>query len=82
MQKVKKQQQKEKQEVKNTIECFSKFKNARMVRIAGSFMGGGFNISQNKIKAILENKEMLQKFANGEHDKDIDSLKEDEILML
>jgi hypothetical protein len=42
-----------------------------MVRIKGNFYKDGFNISKNKVKAILDNIDLLKKFANGEFDKDI-----------
>lgn len=53
---------------------------ARMVRIVGNFMGGGFNLSQNKLAAIFENLEELRPFAEGKYDKEIDELEEDDVL--
>jgi hypothetical protein len=79
MQKVKKQES-EKAEVVNKVDSFSKFQKARMVRITGSFMKGGFNISQNKVKAILENIDVMEKFVKGDFNSKIDELEEDEIL--
>ncbi len=69
------------------IEGYSRFfKNgkplSRMVRISGNFMGGGFNLSQNKVLAVLENIDELRKFAEGEYDPEIDELKEDDVLYL
>jgi len=81
MKKVKKSQEEEK-EIINKVESFSKFKKARMARISGNFMKGGFQLSQNKVKAVLDNIEVLKKFANGEFDKEIDELQDDEILEL
>jgi len=81
MNKVKKTKE-EKKEITPKVKSFSKFRNARMSRIEGNFMGGGFNISQNKVKAILDNIDILKKFANGDFDKDIDELSDDEILEL
>jgi hypothetical protein len=80
MKTVKKTETQKAEKTNPVVKSFSKFRNARMVRIEGSFMGGGFNISQNKIKAILANIEVLQNFANGDYDKQIDELKDDEIL--
>lgn len=80
MKKVKKEES-QKLEIKNIVESFYLYKGkSRMVKIKGSFFGGGFNLSQNKVKAVFENKELLQNFVNGDFDKDIDELQEDEIL--
>ena len=57
-----------------------KGKGSHMVRIAGNFYRGGFNISKNKIKAILTYADELKRFAKGEYDTDIDKLKEGEVL--
>ena len=51
-----------------------------MVRIKGNFFGGGFNLSKNKVKAVLDNLDILQKFAKGDFDKEINVLKPDEVL--
>ena len=51
-----------------------------MVRIRGNFMRGGFNISKNKVMAILDNLEVLKDFVSGEYDNDILALKENEKL--
>lgn len=66
--------------IENIVKHLYKWKNSRMVRIEGNFMNDGFNISQNKVRAILENKDVLQKFINGEFNTKIDELQEDEIL--
>lgn len=78
--KVKKENKSEEKVPVDIVKHFSKFKKARMVRIDGNFMGGGFRISQNKIKAILENIDVLSQFAHGDFDNQIDELQEDEIL--
>lgn len=51
-----------------------------MVRIKGDFMGGGFNLSKNKARAIVTNIDAIKKFADGEYDKDILKLGEEEVL--
>ena len=51
-----------------------------MVKIKGNFFRGGFNLSKNKVKAIIDNIELLQKFANGEFDKEINELNFDEVI--
>jgi len=78
--------------IPSTIEHFYKFvpkdkeglpklgSGVPMVKIKGNFYRGGFNLSKNKVKAVLDNLEVLQKFANGEFDKDIKELKEDEVI--
>jgi hypothetical protein len=58
-------------EIKPEIAYYYPFKGKPMVRIKGNFMKGGFSISRAKVKAILENREALEKFAAGEFDKDI-----------
>lgn len=58
----------------------SKGSSIAMVKIKGNFYRGGFNLSKNKVKAVLNNIELLQKFANGEFDKDINELKLDEVI--
>jgi len=82
MQKAQKEIAPEQTVIKNLVHSIFKFKNARMMRITGSFIKGGFNISQNKLKAILDNLETVQKFVKGEYNKEIDELKEDEILKM
>lgn len=82
MLKVKKPKEIEKKDITSEVKSLYKFKNARMIRVVGNFMGGGFNVSQNKVKAILENIEVMRKFANGEFDENIDELQEDEVLEL
>jgi len=82
MKKAKKTEAQKTEKQVPVVKSFSKFRSARMVRIEGSFMGGGFNISQNKIKAILadNNIEILKDFANNKFDQEIDELQDDEIL--
>lgn len=70
----------EKQTIQTKIEHFYNFKGRPMVRISGNFMGGGFNMSKNKIKAILDNGDGLFDFVNGKFDQEILELAEDEIL--
>ena len=81
MKKVKKQE-KEKEPVKNEVTHYSKFKGRPMVYIKGNFFNGGFAISKNKVKAILDNIEELKRFANGDYDERIMELEQDEILEL
>lgn len=50
-----------------------------MVRIKGDFFGGGFNLSKNKAKAILNNIDIIKEFADGQYDKAINKLKEGEV---
>ena len=71
-----------KSKVKPVVEGYYKFKTTSMARIKGNFMKGGFNISKNKVLAVIENLEELKKFANGDYDKQIDDLGEDEMLKL
>lgn len=62
------------------VEHYYKFKKAPMVKIKGNFMGGGFNLSKNKLIAVLANLEELKKFAAGTYDDKINALADDEIL--
>jgi len=77
--------------VPSTIEYFYKYSplnkdgslketSTPMVRIKGNFFKGGFNLSKSKVKAVLDNIELLQKFANGDLDKVINELEADEVL--
>lgn len=52
-----------------------------MVRIKGNFMGGGFNVSKNKVKAILAVSKKLAGFIDGDLDEEISKLKEGEYLV-
>lgn len=63
------------------IEHYSNYKSRPMVRIKGNFYGGGFNVSKNKILAILDNIDDLKEFAAGKYDKEIADLGEDEVLV-
>ena len=92
MKKVKLEKDSEGQEViKSTIEHFynyvpkdkdgnPKSSGTPMVRIKGNFYKGGFNLSKNKVKAVLDNLELMKQFANGDLDKQIEELKEDEVI--
>lgn len=62
------------------IEHYSNYKGTPMVRISGNFARGGFNMSRNKIKAVITNIDQLRKFAAGDFDTEILELKEDEVL--
>ncbi|HNR90739.1 MAG TPA: hypothetical protein PKM65_20555 [Spirochaetota bacterium] len=64
------------------VEFFYKYKGRPMVRVAGNFLGGGFNISQNKVRAILDNAEALRGFVKGEYDQAILGLEEDEVVVV
>lgn len=69
-------------EFHSKVEHFAQFKGKPMVFIAGSFYQGGFLISKNKVRAILDNADLLKKFVSGEWDAEIKKLKDDEILKL
>ena len=43
-------------------------------------MGGGFSLSKNKVKAVLDLADQLRPFANGEYDQAISELGENEAL--
>ena len=62
------------------IDYFYNFKGKPMVRIAGNFMSGGFNLSKNKVKAVLDNAAVLKDFADGKLDSGLSELAEDEVL--
>lgn len=71
-----------KKEVAPVVEGFSLFRGkARMVRIKGNFKGGGFILSQNKARALLANKALIEKFARGDFDAEIDKLADDEMFV-
>ena len=76
MKKVKKEEE-VKTENKPVVEHFYRWKKAPMVRIKGNFFGGGFNMSKNKIKAILDNAAILKDFANGKLTEEIMELADD-----
>jgi len=63
--------------IETKIEHFYRFKGHNMVRISGPFKSKGFNISQRKLSAILENKEVLQQFVDGEFDFDLDTIEDE-----
>ena len=70
----------DKSKPKNVVEHFYNYKGVPMVRIKGNFYGNGFNLSKNKLLAILANKEALADFAAGRLDEQILNLNEDEVL--
>ena len=79
--------QKAKREIKSNgheprVASYYNFKGKPMVTVEGNFYRGSFNISKNKVKAILDLAGELEKFVKGEYDKQILELKEDEILKL
>jgi hypothetical protein len=78
---VKKKEEKQSGKIEPRVEHFHKFNKARMVFISGNFQRGGFSMSQNKISAILQNIEVLKKFAEGEYNEDIDVLSTDEVFV-
>lgn len=81
MQKVRRKP-KRKKLLTSEVTSFYKYRNARMARFTGNFMGGGFNVTQSKVKAILDNIEIMREFVNGVFDENIDELTESEILEL
>ncbi|MDD5589376.1 MAG: hypothetical protein PHP92_04950 [Candidatus Nanoarchaeia archaeon] len=70
----------EKEKVVNKVEHYYNYKGKLMVKISGNFMGGGFSLSQNKAKAVLDNLDEIKKFVSGQYDEKIKELKEDQIL--
>jgi hypothetical protein len=62
------------------VKRYSRFKGQPMVHIFGNFFGGGFNLSKNKVNAVLENIDELKKFAAGEYDAQIAELADNEAL--
>lgn len=64
------------------VEFFYRYKGRPMVRVAGNFLGGGFNMSKNKVKAILDNADALRGFVNGEYDQKISELEDDEVIVV
>lgn len=81
MKKIKVQKTKEKAtEIPTVIEHYSQFKGKPMVRFSGNFMGGGFSMSKNKVRAVLDNAEALRDFVEGKLDAAIAELGEDEAL--
>jgi len=78
---VEKKSDKEEIKIKPKIEHYYLWKKTPMVRISGDFFGGGFNLSKNKAKAIIENIEAIRNFASGKLDEDIKKLKDEEVLI-
>ncbi len=68
-------------EMRPTIEHYYSFNKKPMVRIKGSFYGGGFNLSYNKLKAVIDLLPELKAFAGGEHNELIKGLEENEVLV-
>lgn len=66
---------------KSKIDHYYVFKDAFMVRIVGNFFTGGFNLSKNKARAVLENIDEIKEFVDGNYDNDIKKLSEDEVLV-
>jgi len=62
------------------IDYFSNFKGKPTVKFKGNFSRGGCFLSKNKVKAVLDHIEVMQKFAAGEYDAEILELAEDEVL--
>lgn len=91
MKKIKLDTNVKKDVVKSTVEYFYKYtpkdkdgkpkgKSIQMVHINGNFYGNGFNMSRNKIKAIMDNLELMKQFSQGKFDAVIDKLEEGEAL--
>lgn len=80
MQKVKIEDAQNPKEIKPTVEHYTNYKGRPMVRIKGNFYGGGFNLSRNKLLAVVENYDELQAFIKGEFDNEIKELQEGEVL--
>jgi hypothetical protein len=64
----------------NIVDHFYLYKDRKMVYINGNFYKGGFAISQNKVKAILDNLKVMEQFVDGRFDIKIEGLKKDERL--
>ena len=80
MKKIKMSKMQNEPDVPATVEHYSKFKGIPMVRIGGNFFRGGFNMSKNKVKAVLSLSKELKKFADGDLDQEIKALGEGEVL--
>ena len=81
MKKVKKDKE-EKKKIIPKVKHYYRWKNAEMVHIQGNFIRNGFNISRNKVNAILKNIDELKKFTDGDYTEKIKELKDDEVLEL
>ena len=66
--------EKEEKKAPTEIKCYSNFRGFPMVEFEK------FKIGKKKIAAVLANAEQLQKFVDGEFDKEILLLEEGEIL--
>ena len=62
------------------VESLSKFQKHTMIRISGNFQGGGFQISKNKAKAVLDNALLIGRITNGEFDEAVQKLSDNEVL--
>lgn len=71
MQKVKNEEHKN----GNGIDHYSTFSGHPIVKFEA-----GFRLGKKKIAAVLANKEQLQKFIDGDFDREIDGLMEGEVL--
>ena len=80
MKKVKIEKVAKAEKIASKVERYTRFKNSPMCRISGSFMGGGFNMSRNKVAAVLSLAKELRAFAAGELDEEILALGDDEAL--
>lgn len=82
LEKVKSEEKGKAADVPSKVESFSIYKGHPMIRFSGNFMGGGFSLSKNKVKAVLENIEEAKLFAEGKYDEQIKELGEGEILRI
>lgn len=73
-------QEETKEEEKTALEHFYNFKGTPMVRFKGNFYRGGFNVSKNKVRAVIENLEIMKQFINGDFDEAIAGLQEGQAL--
>lgn len=71
---------KSKENVQGRVKQFFIFKGSPMVRIEGNYYTGGFNISKNKVRDILNNVEILKEFVSGDLDDRMKELEEGEAL--
>lgn len=71
----------EKKEQGTKVGYYYRFKSTPMVFIEGNFMKGGFSLSKNKVKAVLDNLDELRRFAAGEYDTDITALEGDDDIL-
>ena len=67
---------------KTIFENFHRFKKSPMMRFKGNFFGGGFALSKNKVKAVIDNLALCGEFAAGKFDEQIMKLEDGEVLEL